>query len=66
MGSIGNRTRVNMVVEGELSKLLDTWQERRLVSSVADAVRQGILALNERFQAMDERAQRLQAFSKED
>jgi len=66
VGSIGNRTRVNMVVEGELSKLLDTWQERRLVSSVADAVRQGILALNERFQAMDERAQRLQAFSKED
>ena len=66
MGSIGKRTRVNMVVEGELSKLLDTWQERRLVSSVADAVRQGILALNERFQAMDERAQRLQAFSKED
>jgi len=66
VGSIGKRTRVNMVVEGELSKLLDTWQERRLVSSVADAVRQGILALNERFQAMDERAQRLQAFSKED
>lgn len=51
--------RINMTLEGELCELLGRWQERGLVSSAADAVRQGLLALNEKFLAMDLRAARL-------
>lgn len=54
------KLRINMSVEGELCELLMHWEQRGLVSSAADAVRQGLLALNEKFQTMDERAQRLQ------
>jgi len=55
--------RVNMTLDGELAQLVQQWQDRGLVGSAADAVRQGLLALHRRFQSMDERARRLQTLS---
>ena len=51
--------RINMTLQGELGERLIRWQERGLVSSAADAVRQALLALNEKFVEMDLRAARL-------
>jgi len=60
------KTRVNMSIEGEPSGWVVEWQERGLVKSVSDAVRQGLVALHERFQLMDERTSRLRSLSEEE
>ena len=60
------RLRVNMTIQGELADWVTQWQERELVSSVSDAVRQSLIALREKFQTMDERAIRLQTISQSD
>jgi len=60
------RLRVNMTIQGELADWVTRWQERGLVRSVSDAVRQSLIALREKFQTMDERAIRLQTISQSD
>jgi Arc/MetJ-type ribon-helix-helix transcriptional regulator len=55
-----------MSIEGEPSGWVVEWQERGLVKSVSDAVRQGLVALHERFQLMDERTSRLRSLSEEE
>ncbi len=59
------KLRINTTIEAELAEWVLTWQRRGLVKSVSDAVRQALIALNERFQSMDERAQRLRTISEE-
>jgi len=55
--------RINITIQGELSDWVLQWEERGLVRSVSDAVRQALIALREKLQAMDERTARLRAIS---
>ena len=58
--------RVNMTVKGEPADWILEWQERGLVRSVTDAVRQALILLRERFQTIDEQAIRLRTISESD
>jgi len=58
--------RVNMTVKGEPADWILEWQERGLVRSVTDAVRQALILLRERFQIIDEQAIRLRTISESD
>jgi Arc/MetJ-type ribon-helix-helix transcriptional regulator len=60
------KIRVNMTVTGEPADWVQEWQERGLVRSVSDAVRQGLVVLRERFQSLDEQAIRLRTISESD
>lgn len=65
MSKSARKLRINTAIEGELSEWVLTWQRRGLVKSVSDAVRQALIALHERFQAMDERTARLQSMAEQ-
>lgn len=55
-----------MTVKGEPADWVLEWQERGLVRSVTDAVRQALILLRERFQTIDEQAIRLRTISESD
>jgi len=65
MGTARRKVRVNMTLCGELAERVVELQNRGLITSVADAVRLGLLELYEKFQRADLRAVRLRAILKE-
>ena len=65
MGTARRKVRVNMTLCGELAERVVELQNRGLITSVADAVRLGLLELYEKFQQADLRAVRLRAILKE-
>jgi len=65
MGTARRKVRVNMTLCGELADRVVELQNRGLITSVADAVRLGLLELYEKFQRADLRAVRLRAILKE-
>lgn len=57
--------RINMTIEGQLAEWLEDWESKGFVASVADAVRQSLVCLHEKFLAIDERSACLRTLTNE-